>query len=237
LNGRKIRFSSKKSHTAATHPVNHFVTIVRQVRDGVVSLTTTRKPKINDFHETIWSQLFPSEQQTTRQFGSGFIVHPTGFILTNDHVIREADTIWVKVTGYKKIFRATPVWSDPDRDIALIRIHAPRPLKALSLGSSTHTEVGEWVIAVGNPFGLEQTVTVGIISGKNRPLLRAGQRSFRYVIQTDAAINPGNSGGPLINMLGKVIGINTLMIYPSQSIGFAIPIEEVKPLLAKIKDG
>ncbi|SFI96158.1 S1C family serine protease [Thermoflavimicrobium dichotomicum] len=233
MNGRKMRLRTK-NYTAASHPVNHFVSVVRQVRDGVVSLLTQKSPQPHFFHETIWSQLFSNQKSPAiRQFGSGFVVHPAGYILTNEHVIADVDTIAVKVSGYDQLFPAKIAWSDPKSDLAIIRIYPPNRLKALPLGTSTTLEVGEWVIAMGNPFGLEQTVTVGVVSGKNRPL-QVGDRTYQSVIQTDAAINPGNSGGPLINMLGKVIGINTFVIYPSQSIGFAIPIENVKPILAKL---
>ncbi|WP_168188666.1 S1C family serine protease [Thermoflavimicrobium daqui] len=235
MNERKIRILQSKSTLAANHPVNHFVSIVRRVRNSVVSLIIKKKPRIEAFYDAVWSQLFTENEHDSYQFGSGFIVHPKGYILTNDHVIEQADKIGVKVEGVKKIFLAEPLLREPEKDLAILKIHPSRPLKSIALDSSSDVELGEWVIAIGNPFGLEQTVTTGIISGKNRPL-QAGKRVYPRVLQTDAAINPGNSGGPLINMLGKVIGINTLIIFPSQSISFAIPINEAKPLLDKIKD-
>lgn len=232
---RKIRLRSE-AQTASMHPANVFVSVVRQVRNSVVSIVAEEKEKTASLHDQVWEMLFPDLSQqhrpSSKQFGSGFVVHPNGYILTNHHVIQHSSDIKVKVEGYRTPFRGAPVWADEKSDLAVIKIRVPRPLKSLPLSTSQHTQVGEWVLAVGNPFGLEQTVTVGVISGKNRPL-RVGNRSYDNVIQTDAAINPGNSGGPLVNILGEVIGVNTLIIYPSQSIGFAIPIEEVKPLISR----
>lgn len=233
MNQRKIKLSRLGTQLAANHPSNVFVQIVRSVRPGVVSITTeqptTTRMRPRGFSDFLDS---PTHQQVEQQFGTGFIIHQNGYILTNFHVVQHAEKILVKVEGIKTPFVAKIVWKDEQRDVSVIQIQCSRTLKALRLGDSSRTEVGEWVLAVGNPFGLEQSATLGIISGKNRPL-QLSNRSYRGVIQTDAAINPGNSGGPLINMLGQVIGINTLIIYPSQCLGFAIPIEDIRPLIQK----
>jgi serine protease Do len=235
MSAKKIRLH-RLGTTASQHPANVFVSVANRIRSGVVSILTEENPRPISFHQNVLGLLLPEllsrRPQTHNQFGSGFVIHPAGYILTNDHVVHGASSIRVKLEGLRTPLSATPVWRDEMRDLAVIKARAPRPLKPLPLGSSTRTEIGEWVLAAGNPFGLEQTYTVGIISGKNRPL-QVGRRLYENVIQTDAAINPGNSGGPLVNILGEVIGINTLIIYPSQCLGFAIPIEDVKPHIAR----
>jgi S1-C subfamily serine protease len=218
--------------TASMHPANVFVSVVRRVKNSIVSIETHSRLPSATLHKNLLDLILPdfsdSSFRSNDQFGSGFVIHPKGYILTNEHVIHHASQILVKLGGYRQPFIAVPVWTDEKRDLAVIKINPPRPLKPLSLGTSLYTQVGEWVLAVGNPYGLEQTVTVGVISGKNRPL-KMGNRTYDNVIQTDADINPGNSGGPLVNILGEVIGINTLIIQPSQCLGFAIPIEDVRP--------
>jgi serine protease Do len=231
---RKMRVQRSGVQTSSMHPANIFVSVVHNVKPSVVSIVT--EEQTTTFNQHIWGILFDDTSTRPRknsyQFGSGFVIGSSGYILTNEHVIQNSSTIQVKLEGYPNPITARPVWKDEYHDLAVIKISSPRPLKSISLGTSLHTKVGEWVLAVGNPFGLEQTVTVGVISGKNRPL-RVGDRTYENVIQTDAAINPGNSGGPLINILGEVIGVNTLVIYPSQSIGFAIPMEEIKPKISR----
>jgi serine protease Do len=163
--------------------------------------------------------------------GSGFIISKDGYILTNNHVIGDADKIMVKMYD-KRELEAEVVGTDPRSDVAVIKIKESN-LPFLSLGNSDLLDVGEWVIAIGNPFGLIETVTVGVISAKGRSTL--GLADYENFLQTDAAINPGNSGGPLINLEGKVIGINTAIFSRSggyMGIGFAIPINMAK----KIKD-
>lgn len=164
--------------------------------------------------------------------GSGYIVDPRGYIITNNHVIDHADKIWVKLTtdaigdqGHP----ATVVGVDKDTDIAVLKINANQPLPTIKLGNSDGAQVGDWVLAVGSPFNLSQTVTAGIISAKNRSLPQGpqiGAGEFQHFLQTDAAINPGNSGGPLLNMDGQVIGMNTAIFTQSagnEGIGFAMP--------------
>lgn len=159
-----------------------------------------------------------------RSLGSGVMVDPNGYILTNEHVVSRAEKIKVKLLDDPKLYEARVVGTDPETDLAVIKIDADHPLPAAKLGNSDGTGVGDWVLAIGSPFGLEETVTAGIISAKGRDL--AGSSSFQRFIQTDAAINPGNSGGPLVNMRGEVIGINTAIATGTGSyagVGFALP--------------
>src|SRR5271157_3657305 len=161
-----------------------------------------------------------------RSLGSGVIVDSKGYIVTNNHVVEKADRIRVKLMDDPATvtYDATVVGVDKETDLAVIKIDAKKPLPAAKLGNSDAMEVGDWVLAVGSPFGLEETVTAGIVSAKGRNIVPG--RQFESFIQTDAAINPGNSGGPLVNMNGEVIGINTA-IYTSgggyQGVGFAMP--------------
>ncbi len=156
--------------------------------------------------------------------GSGVIVGEDGLIVTNEHVIRDADEIVVRLADRTE-YRAKVVGADPRTDIALLRIRSSRKLPVAVLGDSSRLRVGEWAIAVGNPFGLESTVTVGVVSATGRTEL--GSDPVSEFIQTDASINPGNSGGPLLNTRGEVIGINSAMMSAGQGIGFAIPINTV----------
>ncbi|SDX51797.1 Trypsin-like peptidase domain-containing protein [Marininema mesophilum] len=220
---------------ASLHPANTFVPIIRRVRNSVVSISALEQPQRIETHG-FWQRFMsdihppPVSQNPNQQFGSGFVISPRGYILTNQHVIRRAEKIQITLYNNKHSLPATVVWEDAERDIAVLQVKTSTPLRPLSLGSSRSTEVGEWAVAIGNPLGLNHTVTLGVISGKDRPLSMA-DRFFSRVIQTDAAINPGNSGGPLLNILGQAIGINTLVVYPSQSISFAIPIDEIKPMI------
>jgi serine protease Do len=167
-----------------------------------------------------------------RSLGSGFIIDDKGFIVTNNHVIEDADQIKVILANDKE-FDAELVGRDPKTDLALIRIQGARSLKPLELGNSDKLKVGTWVVAIGSPFGLEQTVTAGIVSAKGRII---GSGPYDDFIQTDASINPGNSGGPLLNLDGQVVGINTAIIASGQGIGFAIPINMAKGIIDQLKD-
>ena len=189
----------------------------------------------NDFFERFFRDQIPKEYRQ-RSLGSGFIIDKAGFILTNNHVVEKTDEIKVLLDNEKE-FDAEIIGKDPKTDLALIKIKTDESLTPLPLGDSDKLEVGDWVIAIGNPFGLEHTVTAGIVSAKYR---RIGAGSYDNFIQTDASINPGNSGGPLLNTLGEVVGINS-MIVPggggSIGIGFAIPINMAKDLLPQLKEG
>ncbi|NUQ62402.1 MAG: Do family serine endopeptidase [Pirellulales bacterium] len=159
--------------------------------------------------------------------GSGVIIDPSGVILTNNHVVRDADEVVIKLSDGRQ-FKADDVRVDEKTDLAVVRINAKEPLPAARLGDSDKAEIGDWVLAVGNPFELDQTVSAGIISAKGRTLGAVGRAKL---LQTDAAINPGNSGGPLVNLDGEVIGINTAIYSRSggnQGIGFAIPVNLAK---------
>ncbi len=179
----------------------------------------------------------PRERQMPRQrsLGSGFIVDPQGFIITNNHVVENADEVLVKLDNEKE-YKATIVGKDAKTDIALLRIDGVTDLTSASLGDSDSLRVGDWVMAIGNPFGLDHTVTAGIVSAKGRFI---GAGNYDDYIQTDAAINPGNSGGPLLNVRGEVVGINSAIFSRTGGnigIGFAIPINLAKELLPQLKE-
>jgi serine protease Do len=165
--------------------------------------------------------------------GSGFLISADGEILTNNHVVAGADKILVKLQGRTKNYPARVLGQDPDTDLALIKIDETG-LPFLTLGDSSKSKVGDWVLAIGNPFGLDHTVTKGIISAKGRAI---GAGPYDDFIQTDASINPGNSGGPLINMDGEVVGINAAIVASGQGIGFAIPSDLAKDVVAQLKQG
>ena len=163
--------------------------------------------------------------------GTGFIIDREGYIVTNNHVVEDADKIKVVLQDERE-FEATIVGRDPQTDLALIKVASDKDLPAVPLGRSSELEVGEWVVAIGNPFGLEHTVTAGIVSAKGRMI---GSGPYDDYIQTDASINPGNSGGPLLNMQGEVVGINTAIIASGQGIGFAIPIDMANDIVTQLK--
>jgi serine protease Do len=165
--------------------------------------------------------------------GSGFIIDKTGYIVTNNHVVEGADTIKVILKDDSE-YDAQIVGRDPVTDIALIKVEAKGNLPTVPMGSSDKLKVGEWVAAIGSPFGLEHTVTAGIVSAKGRVI---GSGPYDDFIQTDASINPGNSGGPLINMSGEIVGINTMIIAGGSGIGFAIPIDQAKDIIVQLKTG
>jgi serine protease Do len=173
----------------------------------------------------------PDDQGAERDsLGSGFIVDPKGYIITNNHVVEKADEIYVKLSTDPDTTdlgrKARVIGVDKATDLAVIKIDTDKPLPTVKLGNSDTTEVGDWVIAIGSPFSLSQTVTAGIISAKNRTIEPGASGQFQHFIQTDAAINPGNSGGPLLNMNSEVIGVNTAIFTQSsgyQGIGFAMP--------------
>ncbi|MBI3995976.1 MAG: Do family serine endopeptidase [Nitrospirae bacterium] len=215
-----------------------FADIVRKEKPAVVNISTTQKtskgkglppeahPPLGNFFGNTLPKGFKGENR-----GSGFIIKKNGLILTNHHVIEKADKIIVRLSDERE-FEATVVGRDEKTDLALIKITDRQNLPVVRLGDSDQLDVGEWVIAIGNPFGLEQTVTVGIVSAKGRTI---GSGPFDDYIQTDASINPGNSGGPLFNLNGEVIGINTAINPSGQGIGFAIPINPVKRILDQLE--
>ena len=171
-------------------------------------------------------------QGPRRGAGTGFIIDASGLILTNHHVVDGADRIMVRLTDGRNL-HATRVGSDPDTDIALIKVDSPKPLPYAALGDSDALRVGEWVVAIGNPLACEHTVTVGVVSFIGRKLFDS---SLDRYIQTDAAINFGNSGGPLINARGEVIGINAAISSRAANIGFAVPINQARAILPQLRD-
>ncbi|MFH0996075.1 MAG: DegQ family serine endoprotease [Pseudomonadota bacterium] len=230
---------------AAMVPGN-FSDIADQVRAGVVNIQVSKKavnaelPNFqgnpfggrNPFGEFFGPFGGNPHERKQQGVGSGCIISRDGYILTNNHVVEGADQIKVKLADGKER-DGRIIGRDPKTDLALVKIDGASDLKPLKLGDSDALKVGNWVVAVGSPFGLEQTVTAGIVSAKGRVI---GSGPYDNFIQTDASINPGNSGGPLINMQGEVVGINTAIIASGQGIGFAIPInmaKEVAPQLQK----
>ncbi len=233
------------------HAPISFTELVDQVAHVVVNISSTQvikrgpMPKSfgphgpfrdffgDDFFERFFGQI-PRERKQ-RSLGSGIIIDAKkGFILTNNHVVANADEIEVRLDDGKE-YKAEVVGRDPKTDLALIRTKKRMDVdKEAPLGDSDKTKVGEWVMAIGNPFGLERTVTVGILSAKGRVI---GAGPYDDFLQTDAAINPGNSGGPLFNMRGEVVGINTAIVATGQGIGFAIPVNIAKELLPQLKKG
>jgi serine protease Do len=213
-------------------PVNNlqaFVRLARSFGPAVVNVVAISSPDPVDERNA------GDKPRHGKGQGTGFIVHKSGFILTNSHVIEGADDIRVRLSDEREL-SARLVGRDDRTDIALLKIDAGQELPVAPLGNSDDVQIGEWVMAIGNPFGLDHTVTAGIISAKGRRDVRPGgsQGGYYDFIQTDASINPGNSGGPLINTRGEVIGINTAMNAQAQGIGFAIPINMAKviaPLL------
>jgi serine protease Do len=183
-----------------------------------------------DFFDRFFGEM-PQREFKQRSLGSGFIITPDGYIFTNNHVVEQADKILVKLSDGKE-YEAKVIGKDAKTDIALIKIKPAESLPVAETGDSDKLRVGDWVMAIGNPFGLEQTVTAGIVSAKGRVI---GAGPYDNFIQTDASINPGNSGGPLFNMEGKVIGINTAIVAQGQGIGFAIPISMAKTILPDLK--
>ncbi|MEN8246381.1 MAG: Do family serine endopeptidase [Thermodesulfobacteriota bacterium] len=173
----------------------------------------------------------PSKDFKQRSLGSGFIIDQEGYIVTNNHVVENADQITVKLADENE-YDAIMVGRDPKTDLALIKIETTDVLTPINMGDSGKLNVGDWVVAIGSPFGLEQTVTAGIVSAKGRTI---GAGQYDDFIQTDASINPGNSGGPLINMAGEVVGINTAIVASGQGIGFAIPVDMAKGIIAQLK--
>ncbi|GAB6274958.1 MAG: trypsin-like peptidase domain-containing protein [Peptococcaceae bacterium] len=210
--------------------------IVDKTGPAVVKIETIRTsqegitdPFLNDpFFRQFFGD-YPRRPREERGLGSGFIYSSEGYIITNEHVINGANSIEVIIQGFKGPLPATIVGADFDLDLAVIKVQVGKPLPTLKMGDSNKVKVGNWVIAIGNPFGLDHTVTVGVISAKERPV-SVENRSYKNLLQTDASINPGNSGGPLLNLNGEVVGINTA-VAQAQGIGFAIPINTAKSIL------
>jgi serine protease Do len=240
------------SEPAISHPIMvpaNFSELAEKVRPGVVNIQVVKKIKnigmssrnfpgfpfgdkepFGDFFGP-FSQGSPPRGFEQQGIGSGFVISRNGYILTNNHVVEGADQIKVKLSNGQE-YRGKVVGRDPKTDLALLRIEGAPDLHPLTLGNSEDLKVGNWVVAVGSPFGLEQTVTAGIVSAKGRVI---GSGPYDNFIQTDASINPGNSGGPLINLRGEVVGINTAIVAQGQGIGFAIPVNMAKEVAGQLE--
>jgi len=220
---------------AVTSP---FTALVEKLTPSVVNVKVIKVEKAafpwpnfpeNFFGDFFGHQQFP-QNRIVQGAGSGVIISDEGYILTNNHVVEGAKEVDVTLAD-KREFKAKVVGRDPQTDLAVVKINAGKDLPAVNLGDSNQLKVGDWVLAIGNPFGLSHTVTAGIVSAKGRVI---GAGPYDDFIQTDASINPGNSGGPLFNMKGEVVGINTAIIPNGQGIGFAIPANTAKPLIPQL---
>src|SRR2546429_3074806 len=228
-----------------------FVSVAERVRPAVVHIGTLQvmrgrrppmipgpkadDPFFKDFFDQFFGRSGPGrrEEFETPGLGSGVIVDKRGYVLTNFHVVKGADAVTVRLAD-KQEFRGRIVGSDSKTDIAIIKFDAPDDVRVATLGNSDALRVGEWQIAIGNPFGLDQTVTVGVVSATGRADVAIA--TYETFIQTDASINPGTSGGPLVNLRGEVIGINTAIVATGRGIGFAIPANMVKRVIAQLID-
>lgn len=181
------------------------------------------------------SSPFLPQSRYEKGIGTGFIISADGYIITNQHVVNNADQITVKLTGKKQSIPARVVGQDYELDLAVLKIDG-QGYPTIPMGDSDKMRVGDWVVAIGQPYGLDHTVTTGVVSAKGRPIT-IEDRNYKNLIQTDAAINPGNSGGPLLNMRGQVIAINTAVNAQAQGIGFAIPINTAKGVLQELMNG
>ncbi|MCF6246986.1 MAG: DegQ family serine endoprotease [Desulfobacula sp.] len=241
-------FAKQDSNAQRMIPAS-FSELAQKAKPGVVNIRTTKtiegggrvyrhffgqpfggnRQGLDDFFAPFFNQRPQSRKESS--LGSGFIISKDGYIVTNNHVIKDADKIKVILHDNKE-YDAKVIGTDPMTDLALIKIEAKK-LKPLTFGSSSDIKVGSWVVAIGSPFGLEQTVTAGIVSAKGRII---GSGPYDDFIQTDASINPGNSGGPLLNMDGEVIGINTAIIRSGQGIGFAIPSDMAQGIIDQLTE-
>ena len=234
--------------TGAASSLPDFVAMSKQLKPAVVNISTAKKIKqrrpnfpgnphspYNDFFDDFFYRFMQNQPQMPRKqqaLGSGFIISKDGYILTNDHVVDSADEVTVKLSD-GRTFDAVIKGQDEKLDLALLKIETGEDLPVAELGDSDKLQVGQWVMAIGNPFGLEQTVTAGIVSAKGRVI---GAGPYDDFIQTDASINPGNSGGPLFDTEGKVVGINTAIIAGGQGIGFATPVNAAKEIINQLKE-
>jgi len=218
-----------------------FSSLAESVGPAVVNIRTEKMTKgmgrvfhpddpLNEFFDRFFED-DPQMENHQPSLGSGFIIGKEGYIVTNNHVVEDADKIKVILKDGKE-FEATVIGLDSKTDLALIKVEPKQNLPCVKIGNSGIIKVGQWVVAIGSPFGLEQTVTAGIVSAKGRVI---GSGPYDDFIQTDASINPGNSGGPLVNMEGEVVGINTAIITSGQGIGFAIPIDPAKGIIDQLK--
>jgi len=228
---------------------NIIADIASEVEDGVVMISTeTEVDAAREFpfrDDPFFEFFFPDREfeedpEPREGFGSGFIVTADGHVVTNEHVVANADEVKVTIKGEEESRSAEVLWADRSLDLAVLQVETDGDeLSPLPLADSDEIRQGDWAIAIGNPLGFDHTVTVGVVSALGRPInvpTQEGIRTYRNLIQTDAAINPGNSGGPLLNIDGEVIGINTAVTMRAQGIGFAIPVNEVKFALEDLQE-
>lgn len=212
----------------------NFADLVERYKPAVVGIEVIQEPATQrTFTFGIpWERSLPPTARSVN-IGTGFVYDPRGYILTNEHVIHGATQVTLRQYGRKRPLRAQVVGTDYKHDIAILKADIVVPNTLLKVGRSKDIRVGEWVLAIGSPLGLDHTVTVGIVSATERPM-EIGDRSYPNLLQTDAAINRGNSGGPLINMRGDVIGMNTAVSQSSQGIGFAISADVLRECIQLI---
>lgn len=209
-----------------------FSRLAKLISPAVVNISVTGAASAPDGWE-----IGPQGQPHSHGEGTGFFIHADGYVLTNNHVVENAQDIVVR-TAADKVYKARVIGRDPRTDLALIKVDGKEKFPIAALGDSSKIEIGEWVVAIGNPFGLSHTVTQGIVSAVGRSEVHPGGRQmYANFIQTDASINPGNSGGPLVNTRGEVIGINAAVRGDGQGIGFAIPSNMAKKLLPQLAQG
>ncbi|MEK3885325.1 trypsin-like peptidase domain-containing protein [Paenibacillus sp. PL2-23] len=245
--------------TASFSSAEDIASIYEQASPAVVKIenyalmqqwTMTGNPWFDSFYgsESRGGRGGASRQQTPQSggeltlsgSGTGFFFDKEGYILTNQHVIADAAEVKVTVQGYDEPLTAEVLGSSPELDLAVLKVVNPdgKAFPALTLGDSDDTRIGDWVLAIGNPYGFDQTLTMGVLSAKERPITivdEEGEHTFEHLLQTDASINPGNSGGPLLNENGEVIGINTAVNAEAQGIGFAIPTTTIREVLEGLK--
>ena len=228
---------------AAQQVPDSFAGVARTAKPAVVNIFSTRTVRApgstgdpsEDFFRRFFGESMPQRPQRQQSLGSGFVIGSDGYVVTNAHVVQQAEQIRVKLSNRDE-YDAKLVGSDPKTDVALIKITPRDALPVVHLGDSDILEVGDWVVAIGNPFGLAETVTAGIVSAKGRVI---GAGPYDDFIQTDASINPGNSGGPLLNAAGEVIGINSAIFSRSGGnigIGFAIPINLARHVIDELRE-
>jgi len=238
---QKVANASPVSTTSTAIGPTNIADMVDRVGSAVVNIETSvvvRSSSNPLFSDPIFRQFFGDNMLRPQEYvqsgiGTGFIISEDGYIITNQHVIENASEINVNVAGDNKKYKAEVIGQDQELDLAVLKINPSNKLNTVTLGDSDKIRVGEWVVAIGNPYGLDHTVTAGVISALGRPI-KIGQRVYKNLIQTDAAINPGNSGGPLLDMQGNVIGINTAVSTEAQGIGFAISINTAKDVLDEL---
>lgn len=241
--------SNNKPTIRRVEELPSFADLVEKLKPSVVNISTSgtvrrggpfhspfgkspfgEEDPFGKFFEKFFGQM-PQREFRQKGLGSGFVISEDGYVVTNNHVVEKADDIEVIFEDGEK-YRAEIIGKDPKTDLALIKIEPKNKLPAVEFGNSDKLRIGDWVIAIGNPFGLGNTVTAGIVSAEGRVL---GMGSYDDFIQTDAPINPGNSGGPLFNLEGEVVGVNTAIVSGGQGIGFAIPINLAKSVIDQLK--